>query len=257
MALLQVDSVSKNFGGVAAVAEFSMAQAENQISAIIGPNGAGKTTTFNLISGVQEIDSGSLTYDGTDITRLPSHRIQRLGIARTFQNIRLFNGLSVIENVKISYAGKLGYTVFDELVSTPRVRKAEKAIEERAMEQLAFLGLEAHAFQKPANLSYGLRRRLELARALMSEPRLLLLDEPAAGLNPAEIRALMKMIEHIHREKSLSVIIVEHHMELVMNICSTIHVMDFGRKIAEGTPQEILQNEKVLQAYLGDMGAVC
>ncbi len=257
MALLQIESICKNFGGVAAVVDFSMVQEENQISAIIGPNGAGKTTTFNLISGVQEIDSGSLTYNGEDITRLPSHRIQRLGIARTFQNIRLFNGLSVIDNVKISSAGSLGYTVIDELVGSPRVRKSEKAITERAMEQLAFLGMEAHALQKPANLSYGLRRRLELARALMSQPRLLLLDEPAAGLNPAEIRDLMNTIQHIQREKNLSVIIVEHHMELVMNMCTTIHVMDFGRKIAQGTPQEILQNEKVLQAYLGDMGAVC
>ena len=257
MELLRIEAISKNFGGVAAVADFSLSQDDAEISAIIGPNGAGKTTTFNLISGVQAVDKGQLHFAGTNITRFPSHRIQALGVSRTFQNIRLFDGLSVIDNVKIAYTSHLGYRVFDELLSTPRVRREEKLIEERAREQLAFLGLEAHAEQKPKNLAYGLRRRLELARALMPEPKLLLLDEPAAGLNPAEIRELMNTIEHIHREKNLSVIVVEHHMELVMNICSRIHVMDFGRKIAEGTPQEITRNEKVLQAYLGDMGEVC
>ncbi|TVQ39157.1 MAG: ABC transporter ATP-binding protein [Spirochaetaceae bacterium] len=256
MELLRVDSISKNFGGVAAVADFSMSQGAAEISAIIGPNGAGKTTTFNLISGVQTVDKGSLRFGQSDITRLPSHRIQALGVSRTFQNIRLFDGLSVVDNVKISYTPQLGYSVLDELLSTPRVRRKERLIEERAMEQLAFLGLAEHAKKKPKSLSYGLRRRLELARALMPEPRLLLLDEPAAGLNAAEIRELMSTIEHIHREKNLSVIVVEHHMELVMNICTRIHVMDFGRKIAEGTPQEITRNEKVLQAYLGDMGDV-
>ncbi len=257
MELLRVDSISKSFGGVEAVKEFSMVQADAEITAIIGPNGAGKTTTFNLVSGVQSVDRGYVTFLGADITRMPPHRIQALGVSRTFQNIRLFDGLSVLDNVKISDASRLGYNMFDELLSSPRVRRREKEIQERAVAQLAFLGLDRYAGDKPSSLSYGLRRRLELARALMPEPKLLLLDEPAAGLNASEIRELMDTIQQIQLEKKISVIIVEHHMELVMNLCSTIHVMDFGRKIAAGTPREVRADAKVLEAYLGDMEEVC
>ncbi|HOV39520.1 MAG TPA: ABC transporter ATP-binding protein [Spirochaetales bacterium] len=257
MELLRAESISKNFGGVVAVSEFSLVQEDEQISAIIGPNGAGKTTTFNLITGIQRVDEGRLFFRGTDITRLPSHRITALGISRTFQNIRLFENLSVVDNVKVASAHKIHYRMLDEFFSLPSVRREEEEVHARAMKNLAFLNLETYANHKPRNLSYGLQRRLELARALMPEPRLLLLDEPGAGLNPNEIRELMETIRFIHREKKISIIIVEHHMELVMNICSKIHVLDFGKKIAEGTPEEVMKDEKVLEAYLGDVEEVC
>ena len=257
MELLRTEAISKNFGGVTAVSDFSMVQEEGQISAIIGPNGAGKTTTFNLITGVQRADSGRLFFRGTDITRLPSHRITALGMSRTFQNIRLFENLTVIDNVKVMYAHKVRYRMVDELFSLPSVRRQEAEIHELAMKNLAFLNLEKYAGHRPRNLPYGLQRRLELARALMPDPKLLLLDEPGAGLNPREIQELMETIRFIHAERNLSIIIVEHHMELVMNICSAIHVLDFGKKIAEGTPQAVMRNEKVLEAYLGDVEGVC
>ena len=251
MELLRLESITKNFGGVTAVSEFSMVQEDNTISAIIGPNGAGKTTTFNLITGVQRLDAGKLIFQGKDITKLPAHRITALGMSRTFQNIRLFKNLSVIDNVKIAAGYSISYKMFGELFSLPHVRREEKEIHEKAMASLKFFNMEKYAQHNPGNLSYGLQRRLELARALMPDPHLLLLDEPGAGLNPNEIRELMEMIQFIHREKKLSIIIVEHHMELVMNICSKIHVLDFGVKIGEGTPEEIRSNEKVLEAYLG------
>ena len=251
MEILRLESISKNFGGVMAVSDFSLVQGDNSISAIIGPNGAGKTTTFNLITGVYRSDAGKLIFKGTDITKLPPHRITALGISRTFQNIRLFNNLSVIDNVKVSAGYKISYGMFSELFSLPSVRREEKELHDKAMTSLQFLGLEKYAYQKPGNLPYGLQRRLELSRALMPDPHLLLLDEPGAGLNPNEIRGLMDTIQFIQNEKKLSIIIVEHHMELVMNICSKIHVLDFGKKIGEGTPDEIMQDEKVLEAYLG------
>ena len=253
MEILKLEAVSKNFGGVAAVSDFSMVQEDNTISAIIGPNGAGKTTTFNLITGVQRLDAGKLCFQGRDISKLPAHRITAMGMSRTFQNIRLFHNLSVIDNVKIATGYKISYGMFSELFSLPSVRREEKVLHERAMETLKFLNLEKYSGQKPGNLSYGLQRRLELSRALMPDPHLLLLDEPGAGLNPNEIRELMDTIRFIQSEKKISIIIVEHHMELVMNICSKIHVLDFGKKIGEGTPEDIMKNEKVLEAYLGGM----
>lgn len=255
--LLRIESVSKNFGGVQAVTDFSMVQRPEEITAIIGPNGAGKTTTFNLITGVQTHDGGTIFFRGVDIGRAPSHKRSALGISRTFQNIRLFQNLTVLENVKVSYVNRLKYRVWDEIFRTPAVRRQEREIDETAHEYLKFLDLERYASNRPGNLPYGLQRRLELARALMPEPELLLLDEPAAGLNPSEIRDLMETIRHIQRTKKISIIIVEHHMELVMNMCSTIHVLDFGKKIAEGPPEVIMKDEKVLQAYLGDMGEIC
>jgi len=256
MEILKLEAVSKNFGGVTAVSDFSMVQEDNTISAIIGPNGAGKTTTFNIITGVYRTDAGKLFFRGNDITRLPAHRITALGISRTFQNIRLFQNLSVIDNVKISAGYKISYGMFHELFSLPSVRREEKELHDKAMTTLQFLNLEKYASQKPGNLSYGLQRRLELSRALMPDPHLLLLDEPGAGLNPNEIRGLMDTIKFIQSEKKISIIIVEHHMELVMNICSRIHVLDFGKKIGEGTPEEIMKNEKVLEAYLGGTEAI-
>lgn len=244
--------MSKNFGGVSAVWDFTMVQEEHQITGIIGPNGAGKTTVFNLVTGVYPLDAGRVFFYDTEITGWPCHRITALGIARTFQNIRLFRNLTVLDNLRVAYGVKTRYTFWEEMIRHPRVTRQEHEAEALAREFLHYLGLEGYAQAFPYNLPYGLQRRLELARALMAHPRLLLLDEPGAGLNPKEIRQLMDTLLKIQEEKRISMIIVEHHMELVMNICKRIHVLNFGKKIAEGTPQEIQRNEDVLQAYLGD-----
>jgi branched-chain amino acid transport system ATP-binding protein len=250
--VLKVTEMSKNFGGVAAVDNFSMVQRENEITAIIGPNGAGKTTVFNLITGVYPVDKGRVWFYGQETTRVPAHTITALGITRTFQNIRLFRNLNVLDNIKVAYGVKTRYTVWEEMARLPRVWREEREAIDLAKSYLAYFGMEKYAFYFPYNLPYGLQRRLELARALMASPKLLLLDEPGAGLNPKEIRELMGTLLKIKEEKKLSMIIVEHHMELVMNICTTLHVLDFGKKIAEGRPEEIKKNEQVLQAYLGD-----
>jgi branched-chain amino acid transport system ATP-binding protein len=250
--VLKVTGVSKNFGGVAAVIDFSMLQRENEITGIIGPNGAGKTTVFNLITGVYPVDTGGIWFYGTETTRKPSHVITALGITRTFQNIRLFRNLNVLDNLAVAYGVKTHYTVWEEMFRLPRVRREEKEAEDLAKSYLSYFGMEKYAGYFPYNLPYGLQRRLELARALMASPRLLLLDEPGAGLNPREIRELMGTLVKIREQKKLSMIVVEHHMELVMNICTTLHVLDFGKKIAEGRPEEIKKDGQVLQAYLGE-----
>ena len=252
MRLLEVDSISRSFGGVQAVQSFSMIQDDKQISGIIGPNGAGKTTTFNLISGVQKLDEGNITFLGDDITDDAAFIRTRKGLSRTFQNIRLFNNLSVLDNLKVAYGFKTKYNFWKQMLGTPTVRRIEKEIDELANQYLTDFSLENYKDYKPDNLSYGLRRKLELARALIVDPKLILLDEPAAGLNPQEIHMLIDLISVIQQERELSIILVEHHMELVMNICDRIHVLDFGKKIAEGTPEEIRNNDKVRQAYLGD-----
>jgi ABC-type branched-subunit amino acid transport system ATPase component len=250
--VLRLEGVSKHFGGVVAVEEFSMSQGDGVITGIIGPNGAGKTTVFNLITGVYPLDRGRIFFGDREITGLPPHRRTDLGIARTFQNIRLFRNLSVLDNLKVAHDMKVRYSLWEEMLRLPRVGREERAIHEQALHFLDYLQLSRYAEAKPANLPYGIQRRLELARALMTEPRLLLLDEPAAGLNPQEVRTLIDTIRTVREDHSLSVVVVEHHMELIMNICSHIHVLDFGRKIAEGRPEEIKKNDAVLQAYLGD-----
>lgn len=252
MDVLSIQGMSKNFGGVSAVSDFSMIQKEREITGIIGPNGAGKTTVFNLVTGVYPLDSGRIFFYGKEITGWPCHRITALGITRTFQNIRLFRNLNVLDNLRVAYGVKTRYTLWEEMIRYPRVTRQEREAEALAKEYLRYLGLEGYSQAFPYNLPYGLQRRLELARALMAHPRLLLLDEPGAGLNPREIRELMETLLKIQEEKRISMIIVEHHMELVMNICKTIHVLNFGKKIAEGTPEEIQRNQQVLQAYLGD-----
>jgi ABC-type branched-subunit amino acid transport system ATPase component len=252
--VLRLEGVSKHFGGVVAVEEFTLAQGEDAITGIIGPNGAGKTTVFNLVTGVYPLDKGRIFFGNREITVLPAHRRTDLGIGRTFQNIRLFRNLNVLDNLKVAHDMKVRYTLWEEMLRLPRVRREERQIHEQALHFLDYLELSRYAEAKPANLPYGIQRRLELARALMTEPRLLLLDEPAAGLNPQEVRTLMDTIRKVREDHRLSVIVVEHHMELIMNICSLIHVLDFGKKIAEGRPEEIKKNEAVLQAYLGDEG---
>ena len=254
MEVLKAITISKNFGGVSAVDQFAMVQQENEITGIIGPNGAGKTTVFNLITGVYPVDTGEIWFYGKNITGLPSHRITDLGITRTFQNIRLFRNLNVLDNLRVAYGIKTHYTMWEEMVRWSRVKREERETEEIARSYLAYFGLDKYIDTFPYNLPYGLQRRLELARALMASPKLLLLDEPAAGLNPKEIHQLIETLLKIKEEKNLSIIIVEHHMELVMNICKILHVLNFGKKIAEGEPKDIQQNKAVLQAYLGDEG---
>ena len=254
MEVLKAITISKNFGGVSAVDQFAMVQQENEITGIIGPNGAGKTTVFNLITGVYPVDTGEIWFCGKNITGLSSHRITDLGITRTFQNIRLFRNLNVLDNLRVAYGIKTHYTMWEEMVRWSRVKKEEQETEELARSYLAYFGLDKYVDTFPYNLPYGLQRRLELARALMASPKLLLLDEPAAGLNPKEIHQLIETLLKIKEEKNLSIIIVEHHMELVMNICKILHVLNFGKKIAEGEPKDIQQNKAVLQAYLGDEG---
>lgn len=252
MEILKVETISKNFGGVQAVKDFSMIQYDNEISGVIGPNGAGKTTIFNLISGVQSVDSGRIFFNDNDITNDISYKRTRKGMSRTFQNIRLFNNLSVLDNLKVAYGFKTRYNFWQQMLGTLRVKHIEKEIDELSRKYLADFDLEKYKDYKPDSLAYGLRRKLEFARALIVDPKLVLLDEPAAGLNPKEIHELINLISKIQQERKLSIILVEHHMELVMNICSIIHVLDFGQKIAEGNPEQIRKNEKVLQAYLGD-----
>lgn len=252
MGILEIDGISKRFGGVVAVDNFSMTLDRNQIVGIIGPNGAGKTTIFNLISGVYDVDSGDIKLEGKDITNLPQEQISQRGIARTFQNIRLFNSLSVLDNVKISCDKDSDYKLFGALFKTKRARKGEVSIEEEAYRYLELVNLDKYADEKPGSLPYGLQRHLEIARALALKPKVMLLDEPAAGLNPEEVVELIKFIRNLKEDHNLPIIIIEHKMDVIMQLCDYIYVQDFGNTIASGTPSEIQTNPAVISAYLGE-----
>ena len=218
---------------------------------MIGPNGAGKTTAFNMITGVYEPTTGTIELDGKSIVGLKPYQITQRGIARTFQNIRLFSELSVLDNVKIAYHSHVKYTVAESVLRVGRYFKEEKEIEEKSMELLKIFKLDDKADEMAKNLPYGAQRRLEIARALAAQPKLLLLDEPAAGMNPQETHELMEMIRWIRKEFGLTVLLIEHDMSLVMGICERIYVLEYGRIIAKGTPDEIKQNPEVIRAYLG------
>jgi branched-chain amino acid transport system ATP-binding protein len=250
--LLELRGVTKAFGGLVAVNDFSAGLAERDLVGLIGPNGAGKTTVFNLITGMYRPTSGSVRFAGEEIGGLAPWRIYQRGIARTFQNIRLFRGLSVLDNVRVACHHRCRAGVLDAVLRTPRFAREERESTERAMELLETLGLAGRRDELARNLPYGEQRRVEIARALSAGPKLLLLDEPAAGMNPFEVGRLMELIEFIHERFGLAVLLIEHQMKVVMGVCRRVVVMDFGTVIAEGAPEAVRANPRVIEAYLGE-----
>ncbi len=252
--LLEILDLSYNFGGLRAVADFSLQVAEGELVGLIGPNGAGKTTIFNLVTGVFSISQGRIFFQGQDISDWPSHRITAAGIARTFQNIRLFKELSVLDNVRLGAFAQHRYSLFDALRRSPRFQAAEQHLAQRAYELLKRFNLARYAAMPARHLPYGEQRLIEMARALISNPKLLLLDEPAAGMNQSETEALVQLLRELKEEFSLTILLIEHQMRVVMNLCQRVTVLDFGETIATGAPLEIQHHPAVLEAYLGRDG---
>ncbi len=252
MSLLQIKDLTHFFGGLRAVYDYNLNMEEGELVGLIGPNGAGKTTIFNLVTGAYKPTEGQVRLNGDNMVGLQPHQITTKGVARTFQTIRLWNELTVLDNIRIAHASRVKYNLLDSILHGQRYRKEEKEIEEQALELLAVFGLEGHAQEAAKNLPYGAQRRVEIARALATEPRVLLLDEPAAGMNPGEIGELMALIQQIRQDFGLTIWIIEHQMRVIMNICERIKVIDFGETIAEGTPVEIQNNPRVIEAYLGE-----
>jgi branched-chain amino acid transport system ATP-binding protein len=250
-AILDIQGLTKFFGGLRAVYNFNLKLHKGDLFGLIGPNGAGKTTIFNMITGLYIPSSGEITFQGENTVGLEPHEITRLGIGRTFQNIRLFSNLSVLDNVRIAYHFHSGYNLVDGVLRNQRFSSKEKELTQRAQEFLSIFKLEGIQDEIAKNLPYGEQRRLEIARALATDPKLLLLDEPAAGMNPREIVQLMELINFIRERFNLTILLIEHQMRVVMGICERITVVDFGEIIAEGTPREIQENQRVIEAYLG------
>ncbi len=249
--LLNVRKLNKMFGGLRAVNDFDMTIYPGELVGLIGPNGAGKTTCFNMISGLYTPTSGEIMLYGQNIAGLDPYEVTQMGVGRTFQNIRLFPNLSVLDNVRIAYHLHAGYSMIDAILRNKRYEAMERELTEKAQDFLAIFKLERIQDELAMNLPYGEQRRVEIARALASNPRLLLLDEPAAGMNPAEIVTLMELIHFVRDRFNLTILLIEHQMRFVMGICERITVMDFGEVIARGTPKEIQANPRVVEAYLG------
>ena len=251
MALLEVSNLGIAFGGLQAVAQLDLSIEKGHLYGLIGPNGAGKTTVFNMLTGVYKPTEGNIVLDGKDITGKSPELISKAGVARTFQNIRLFNEMSVLDNVKVGLHNQYKYNMWTGILRLPQYREVEHEMNREAKKLLKIFDLDGQADLKASQLPYGKQRKLEIARALATNPKLLLLDEPAAGMNPQETLELAAFIGEIRDKYNLSVFLVEHHMDLVMNISDRIYVLDFGKLIAQDVPAEIQSNEKVIEAYLG------
>ncbi len=252
MAMLEVKNLGISFGGLKAVDNFNVVIEEGQLYGLIGPNGAGKTTVFNLLTGVYKPDFGSIVLDGKNITGQKTIEINQEGIARTFQNIRLFKELTVLDNVKAGLHNHFKYSTIEGIFRTPRYFKVEKAMNERAMELLKVFDLDGEYDYKASNLPYGKQRKLEIARALATEPKLLLLDEPAAGMNPNETAELMETIRFVRQQFHMTILLIEHDMKLVSGICEKLTVLNFGQVLTQGDTSEVLHDKRVITAYLGE-----
>lgn len=252
MPLLEIQALTHYFGGLRAIHDFSLTLEGGELVGLIGPNGAGKTTVFNILCGFYRPTEGTLLFKGTPIGGLSSWRVTALGMARTFQNIRLWDALTVMDNLCIAQHHRLGYGLFGSVVGGKRYREAERAISRTSEEILDLLGILPCAAELPRNLPYGLRRRVEIARALATRPDLLLLDEPAAGLNAHEIEELIALVRHIRKAFDLTIWLIEHQMRVVMTLCERLQVLDFGETISQGPPEAIQQDPRVIRAYLGE-----
>jgi len=254
MPLLQIENLTHYFGGLRAVYNYRVEIEKGQIRGLIGPNGAGKTTVFNLITGMYKPTEGRIFFDGTSLTGLRPHQIASMGIGRTFQNLRLWRYMTALDHVKLAHYSRIRYGLTGAFLGTARRQREEKEIEERAYALLEMMGVSRFADQVVTNLPYGVQRKVEMARALAVEPKLLLLDEPTAGMNPEEMRETMEVIRKIRDDLGLAIFLIEHRMKVVMDLCETIQAIDFGALIAEGTPEEIRNNPHVIDAYLGKEG---
>ena len=250
--ILTCQDVSINFGGVKAVQNVSLDIRKGSVTSIIGPNGAGKTTFFNIISGVYKPTSGKVLLDGEDITSLPQHEVSKKGMARTFQNLRLFSQLDNVRNVQSALDARANYTMVEAILGLPRKRSEDKKNYDIAMECLDLVGLKDFAHDRPGNLPYGMQRKVELARALASDPKLLLLDEPAAGLNPVEVEDFIELLKKIREIRDLTILLIEHRLKVVNTLSDEVFVLNFGELLTHGTPEEVQNHPKVIEAYMGE-----